>query len=49
MEAIGDLLSIGSGETANQYTLAPITQYQKDRRKNTKSLKLHIATNHSEK
>ncbi|MDQ7073971.1 MAG: DNA cytosine methyltransferase [Gammaproteobacteria bacterium] len=49
MEAIGDLPFIGSGETTDQYTLAPITQYQKDRRKDTKHLKLHIATNHSEK
>lgn len=49
MEAISDLPSIESGENTDKYTQAPITGYQKDRRKNKEELKLHIATRHSPK
>jgi len=49
MNAIGDLPPIGSGEEAKEYTREPLTQYQKDRRKNALNLKLHRATEHSEK
>ncbi len=47
--AIGDLPKIASGETSDVYTSKPISQFQKDRRKNTRKLKLHTATKHSEK
>ena len=40
---------IASGETSNRYTSAPETKYQIDRRRDTKDLKLHIATKHSDK
>jgi DNA (cytosine-5)-methyltransferase 1 len=49
MDAIGDLPPIGSGEKAEGYETSPKTKYQKDRRKNSDRLKLHIATNHSPK
>ena len=49
VDAIGDLPQIGSGETSLKYTAMPETQYQKDRRKKTEDLKLHIATKHSDK
>lgn len=49
MDAIGDLPPIASGEVTDEYISPPITSYQKDRRKNTKKLELHIATKHSDK
>ncbi len=49
MEAIGDLPPIKSGESGTQYLSNPSTEYQKKRRKKNKELKLHIATQHSEK
>lgn len=49
MDAIGDLPPILSGEKTTEYSSKPFTDYQKKRRKKTKSLKLHIATNHSDK
>lgn len=49
MSAIGDLPRIGSGEAANEYDGGPLTSYQKERRKRTKTLKLHTATQHTEK
>lgn len=49
MDAISDLPPISSGETAQAYTSSPITSYQKERRKDTKKLELHIATKHSDK
>lgn len=49
LDAISDLPSIGSGEEATEYTSEPICTYQKDRRKGQNSLKLHIATKHSQK
>lgn len=49
MDAISDLPPILSGEKADQYSLPPENQYQKDRRKDSDSLELHIATAHSEK
>jgi DNA (cytosine-5)-methyltransferase 1 len=48
MDAISDLPPILSGETTDKYTSEPKTEYQKQRRKNTKTLKLHIATKHSD-
>lgn len=49
MDAIGDLPKIASGESVEQYTNEPITEYQVQRRKKTKILKLHSATAHTEK
>jgi len=49
MEAISDLPPIASGESIDKYTSKPLTEYQKQRRKKTKNLKLHIATKHSDK
>jgi len=49
MEAIGDLPPIASGEMATTYTSKPYTTFQNERRKNNVNLKLHTATNHSEK
>ena len=49
MDAIGDLPPIASGESTEEYTTSPVTSYQKERRKNTKKLQLHIATKHSDK
>lgn len=49
MEAISDLPPIASGESIDRYTSKPLTDYQIKRRKKTKTLKLHIATKHSDK
>ena len=49
MDAIGDLPPILSGMSESSYTRDPFTNYQKDRRKTEKLLKLHTATNHSPK
>lgn len=49
MEAIGDLPQIESGEVAELYDNAPITDFQKERRKSCKTLTLHISTRHSDK
>ncbi|MCF6337299.1 MAG: DNA cytosine methyltransferase [Gammaproteobacteria bacterium] len=49
MEAIGDLPPIKSGESGIEYLSKPSSEYQKNRRKKNKELKLHIATQHSEK
>lgn len=49
MDAIGDLPPILSGENTDKYLDSPKTQYQIERRKNCKKLKLHSATKHSEK
>lgn len=49
MEAIGDLPSIASGESATSYTQEPKNDYQAARRKSTEELTLHVATAHSEK
>jgi DNA (cytosine-5)-methyltransferase 1 len=49
MDAIGDLPPIASGEETNKYTDKPINYYQRERRRKSKKLKLHIATAHSEK
>ncbi len=49
MDAIGDLPPILSGEQISEYSSEPLTDYQENRRKKTKSLELHIATNHSDK
>ncbi len=49
IEAISDLPPIASGESAQKYTNEPVTQYQMDRRKKVIDLKLHVATQHSEK
>ena len=48
-DAIGDLPEIPSGGSCEQYTKQPFTDYQKERRNGCKSLKLHIATDHSPK
>lgn len=49
MDAISDLPPISSGEAASAYSLPPKNQYQKDRRNNSETLELHIATAHSDK
>ncbi|MFC1536249.1 DNA cytosine methyltransferase [Pseudomonadota bacterium] len=49
LDAISDLPPIASGEEAKEYTFEPLTKYQKDRRKNSAQLTLHVATNHSDK
>ena len=48
-DAISDLnyLESGEGDFVQEYRLEPMTQYQKDRRKNSKKLYNHIATKHS--
>lgn len=48
-DAISDLnyLGSGEGEFEQEYLNAPITDYQRDRRKNSKKLFNHIATHHS--
>ncbi len=50
-DAISDLNWLESGEGAfeQDYQNAPMSQYQKDRRKNCTKLFNHIATNHNEK
>ena len=49
MEAIDDLPSIGSGESAINYIDEPKNEYQAARRRFAKELTLHTATTHSEK
>lgn len=48
-DAISDLnyLESGEGDFVQEYRLEPMTQYQKDRRKNSKKLYNHMATKHS--
>ncbi|MCI5130313.1 MAG: DNA cytosine methyltransferase [Candidatus Electrothrix sp. EH2] len=48
-DAIGDLPEIPSGGSCEQYTKPPVTDYQRERRNGCKLLKLHKATDHSEK
>lgn len=50
-DAISDLNYLNSGEGAfeQNYRLEPLTDYQRDRRKNSKKLYNHIATNHNAK
>ncbi|HCJ51513.1 MAG: DNA (cytosine-5-)-methyltransferase [Gallionellales bacterium CG_4_10_14_3_um_filter_54_96] len=49
LDAIGDLPKIASGEEMEIYTSTPKNDYQTKRRKNTKTLKLHSSTVHTEK
>lgn len=49
MDAIGDLPQIASGESVNVYSVPPYNDYQKERRKDCRSLRLHEATLHSPK
>lgn len=49
MNAIDDLPKIDSGKGMDNYVLAPRNEYQTQRRKNAKMLKLHSSTTHSEK
>jgi DNA (cytosine-5)-methyltransferase 1 len=49
IEAIGDLPMVQSGEGTEVYSVAPLTEYQRERRGNAKGLKLHSSTMHSEK
>jgi DNA (cytosine-5)-methyltransferase 1 len=49
MEAIGDLPTLNSGQHIEYYTTPPQNIYQKQRRKHSINLKLHSATNHTEK
>jgi len=49
MDAISDLPSLESGEEKIWYDKEPLTQYQKDRRKENQHLTLHKATSHSKK
>jgi len=49
LDAIGDLPKIASGEEVEIYTSTPKNDYQTKRRKNTKTLKLHSSTVHTEK
>jgi DNA (cytosine-5)-methyltransferase 1 len=49
MDAIGDLPALLSGESAENYTKRPRTEYQRLRRKNQRKLTLHRASNHSDK
>ena len=48
-DAISDLsfLESGEGNFVQEYRFEPMTQYQKDRRKNSKKLYNHIATKHN--
>ncbi len=48
-DAISDLnfLSSGEGEFKQKYRLQPMTDYQRDRRKNSTDLYNHVATKHS--
>ena len=49
LDAIDDLPPIASGEEAYKYTMSPKNQYQKSRRNESKKLKLHVSTTHTEK
>ena len=49
MDAIGDLPPVESGDQAFEYTLAPQTTYQSERRRTAKALTMHAATAHSKK
>lgn len=49
LDAIGDLPKIASGEEMEIYISTPKNDYQTKRRKNTKTLKLHSSTVHTEK
>lgn len=48
-EAIDDLPIIHSGQHADSYQDLPNNSYQEERRKRTKVLTLHVASNHSDK
>lgn len=50
-DAISDLnwLESGEGRFEQEYKMMPLTDYQKERRKNCKELHNHMATNHNEK
>ena len=49
LDAINDLPTVHSGGVATKYTRKPKNEYQMDRRKEFKDLKLHYSTAHSEK
>jgi DNA (cytosine-5)-methyltransferase 1 len=49
MDAISDLPTVESGEEVITYDAAPKNQYQRARRRNSKQLLLHNATNHTKK
>jgi DNA (cytosine-5)-methyltransferase 1 len=49
MDAIDDLPEVSAGENTDSYTIEPRNMYQIQRRKNTKILKLHSSTAHTEK
>lgn len=49
MDAISDLPSIESGESAHQYACRPLNSYQWARRNGATVLKLHSSTKHSDK
>lgn len=49
LDAIDDLPQIASGEGIEVYTSEPNNSYQEQRRKNTRTLKLHSSTAHTEK
>jgi DNA (cytosine-5)-methyltransferase 1 len=49
MDAIGDLPPVESGDETFEYTMAPKTAYQSERRKAAKALSMHAATAHSKK
>jgi DNA (cytosine-5)-methyltransferase 1 len=49
MEAIGDLPSLLSGETATNYDRPPETEYQRRRRNGSSTLTMHKAARHSRK
>jgi DNA (cytosine-5)-methyltransferase 1 len=46
-DAIFDLPTLEAGESATDYTSPPLTDYQRDRRKNVQHLSNHEAANHS--
>ncbi|WP_216637389.1 DNA cytosine methyltransferase [Bacillus sp. FJAT-27445] len=48
-DAISDLPPIESGETATEYTIEPLNDYQYNRRLEVVNLDLHSSTNHSPK
>lgn len=47
MEAIGDLPTIHSGDSATEYVNLPSNSYQRERRGDNKELKLHSSTLHT--
>ncbi|HZK44123.1 MAG TPA: DNA cytosine methyltransferase [Syntrophomonadaceae bacterium] len=49
MDAISDLPPVQAGETVEEYTIAPLNEYQEARRKDCEKITLHSAVSHNSK